>query len=267
MQFCGFENAGVPRLGHVVGQVELLGDRGGEPAKEQVGVRLRLLVHQLKIDQGDPLADVERRLDRSHQERALAHLPRTLDRQRLSGLTHDGQRGRVGGPRQIPGIVDVERPARHGQRRGVRRRQAGVATRVGGAVGVAGRRRATSSRRAVPPAAAACRPVASRRRTGCCPDRRIKGYGSGPSNLTRTGRMLRTRSRRGMMTGHLDLAADHLAAARFRGEEDDQEFGLANLRSRSRAPTPGRRSAAIDEDPWPAPSRPATISFASVWSG
>ena len=41
---------------------------------------------------------------------------------------------------------------------------------------------------------------------------------------------VRTRGRRRMLTGHLDLAADHLAPARFRGEEDDQELGLPNLR-------------------------------------
>ena len=51
------------------------------------------------------------------------------------------------------------------------------------------------------------------------------------------------------MTGHLDLAADHLAAARFRGQEDDQEFSLANLGLDLARPRLADRQPAIDEDP------------------
>ena len=52
----------VPELVDRVGELELLGDRRGESPEEEIGVRLRLFVDQLEVQQRDLLADVERRL-------------------------------------------------------------------------------------------------------------------------------------------------------------------------------------------------------------
>ena len=57
------------------------------------------------------LAGVHAGLHRAHQQRALAHLPRSLDRERLARLAYVIERHGVGLPRQIPRIVHVERAA------------------------------------------------------------------------------------------------------------------------------------------------------------
>ena len=93
-----------------------------EPPEEEIGVRLRLFVDQLEVEQRDLLAEIEPGFDRPHQQRALAHLTRALDRQRLPELADDGERRGIGGSRQIPRILDVERAAGDGQRRRIGRR-------------------------------------------------------------------------------------------------------------------------------------------------
>ena len=149
-----------------------------------------LFVDQLEVEQRDPLAEIEAGFDRPHQQRALAHLARALDRQRLARLADDRERGGVGGPRQIP------RDRR--RRASLRGRAAAPHTAAAGSrsrsppAGPARSRRSAScrrSRRAVPAAVAACPAVHSRRRTGWCRDRRSADTATAPSKSTRTGRM------------------------------------------------------------------------------
>ena len=114
---------GIPERVDAVGQVQLLRDPRGEAAEEEVGVRLAFFIDELKVEQGRPLAEIHARLHGPHQQRALAHLPRSLDRHRLARLLDQRQRRCIRLAWQIPLVVDVERASWYRQRRRVRRRQ------------------------------------------------------------------------------------------------------------------------------------------------
>ena len=59
-----------------------------------------------------------------------------------------------------------------------------------------------------------------------------------------------------MMTRDLDFAAHHLAAARFGGQEDDQEIGLPDLRLDLPRPRLADSQPLIDEDRVSGPGQP-----------
>ena len=211
---------------------------------------LAVLVDELEVQQGHALPAFHALLDGAHQERALAHLARALDRQRLARLADVRQRRRVGRARQVPRIVDVERAARDGQGRGVRRRQ----------VGCGARRRADRRGRTWRMAAEhGLQLLEQPRRVGRVRPRRVL-------NLVQV-RVQRVWQRpvegdahrqdaRGaidgrVMPGDLDLAAHHFAAARLRGQEDDQVVRLADLLLDLLRPGLPDRQPLVDEDVMP----------------
>ena len=203
-------------------------------------------VDQLEVQQRDLLADVDAGFHRAHQQRALAHLARALDGERLPGLANDGQRRRIRRPGQIPGILDIERAAGNGQRRGVRRRQAGVADRRRGlaprlrrdAVRHRGEQLLEQLRRFL-------RPLPRGVLDGV--EVRIQRVGKRTVELDPDGQDVRRRVCRGVLAGELDLTANHFAAARCGSEQHDQEVAVANVRFDLPGPRLADGEALIDE--------------------
>jgi hypothetical protein len=220
--------AGIPERLHAVCQVELFGHPRREAAEEDRRVFLAVLIDELKIEERDALAGSVARVDGPHQQRALAHLPGPFDRQRLARLLDERERCGISRPREIPRIVDVERAARHRQRRRVSRRK-----------GIAALRRPRRRNRLGEAAAADdIQQVTDE------PGRVGRSGPQGVLNLVevcierireraleREAHRQDPRAPRGrrMMPRDVDLAADHLAPAGFRRQEHDQKVRLADL--------------------------------------